>query len=197
MLRLSPATVESLRLGRHFDEAALQPLLSEDERTRARDSAIRMLARYPRNQRDLERRLAQRGYGPEAVTHAVGRLAEAGLIDDESFAEHFVNSRTARHHSRRLIGLELGRLGVSEPIASAATSDLDDQALATEAAIRRSQRLRHLDQDEFYRKLGGFLQRRGFGYETTRRALDAAWRIASQEADPADADNPSGTVARQ
>ncbi len=192
VLRLSAATAEGLRPGRTLDDAALAPLLDEDERIRARDTAIRMLARYPRNQRDLERRLARRGYGPGAIVATVERLLAVGLIDDQVFAEHFVASRTARHHSRRLIGLELGRLGVSEPVSAAATAGVDDEAAATDAALRRATRLRDLGRDEFYRRLGGFLQRRGFGYETSRRALDVAWRSVT-----ADEDTPGLDVSWQ
>jgi len=47
--------------------------------------------------------------------------------------------------------------------------------------VRKAQSLRTMDERTFRQRLGGFLQRRGFDYETTRTAVNRLWTESSQE----------------
>ena len=45
-----------------------------------------------------------------------------------------------------------------------------------QAAAKRSARMPEMEFTDFRRKLGGFLQRRGFGYGVSARAVERVWR---------------------
>jgi len=51
------------------------------------------LAVRQRSRRELERRLVQAGFDPDAVEAELVRLEEVGLIDDAAFAAALVESR--------------------------------------------------------------------------------------------------------
>jgi regulatory protein len=73
----------------------------------AKDAALRLLAVRARSRGELERRLAQRGFGEAVVAAALDRLAEAGLVDDAAFAAAYAESRAARGADARVIASEL------------------------------------------------------------------------------------------
>ena len=60
----------------------------------------------------------------------------------------------------------------------------DDKA-ALQTALAKADRYRQLPRQEFAQKLGAYLARRGFDYETVREAVNAAWQaVHADEAAP-------------
>ncbi len=161
--------------GRMFIESELRTLLATDLQARARATALRMLARHPRTRRDLADRLLQRGFAGPAVESVVHRLAEVGLVNDAQYAERYVESRAARPRGRRLLARELRLRGVDAELADEATALADDSAAAEAAARSRLVHLQNVDRDVFFRRLGSFLQRRGFAYDTARAVIERLW----------------------
>ncbi len=54
-------------------------------------------------------------------------------------------------------------------------TSVDEEANAMNAARQVAYRLAHLGEDLYHRRLLGYLQRRGFGYEVARRVADQLW----------------------
>ncbi len=89
------------------------------QRAAVEDAAVvlaagaRFLEARGRSVTEVRRRLTQAGYRPELVEAAIVRLGELGLLDDESFARSWVESRDrARPRGARVLRAELGRKGV-------------------------------------------------------------------------------------
>ena len=59
--------------------------------------------------------------------------------------------------------------------------EVDEIAAATQAAESKLNSLRHLPEEQFRAKLGGFLQRRGFQYDTIRQVIDESWQTIQDE----------------
>jgi len=76
-----------------------------------------------------------------------------------------------------MLGWELKHKGVSpEAIETAlAEADLDDADLALEAAQRALGRYADLPWEDFARKLGAYLQRRGFSAQVTWATIRQLW----------------------
>ena len=70
---------------------------------------------------------------------------------------------------------ELAEKGVAREIADAVLEDIDESKGAMRAARKRARRWSQLPYQEFRQKLGGFLQRRGFSYDTIRHTIDTLW----------------------
>jgi regulatory protein len=62
-----------------------------------------------------------------------------------------------------------------------ALEGLDEAESAYRAAEHRVRRLSHLDEQAFRRRVGGFLQRRGFAYDVVRETVERLW-LELQEA---------------
>ena len=99
-------------------------------------------------------------------------LCEQALINDEEFADLWVESRQSTNpRSITLLKHELLSKGISKNIAERILKELNDDDNAYRAALRHSKRLHHLDCKTFSRKMWGFLTRRGFTDCTIRKTV--------------------------
>ncbi len=177
------ALEKGLHDGMAIDEAELQALRAEDERRTAYDSALRLLSYRPRSEKEIRQRLRRLNASSEVIDETVARLLASHYLDDAAFAEFWRESRqTISPRGRRLVRSELLYKGVDADTATAAVDGLDDEESAYRAASKRLKTLSGEDYDAFRRKLGGFLTRRGFSYETARRTLDRCWRELRHDA---------------
>jgi regulatory protein len=149
--------------------------MADDPVAKAKDAALRLLAARARSRGELERRLAQRGFGDEVVATALDRLADAGLVDDAAFAAAFAEGRAARGVDARVIANELRDRGVGPDLAGPAT----EAAVPAEEQAERCRRvaaarLAHLDglaPEVRFRRLAGYLERRGYPTEVIGAVL--------------------------
>lgn len=133
------------------------------ERQDALARALDLLARRPHFREELRRKLAARGYEPEAIEAALGRVAELGYLADEKLAAEFAGELAERKGlGRARIGRELARRGAPEEAIEEVLGGLDEAAelaRARAAAARWTRRgggepaalARHLDRKGFSR----------------------------------------------
>jgi regulatory protein len=134
-----------------------------------------LLARRPYAARDLARRLVLRGHPPAAADAAVQRAGVAGLVNDEAFARHFVQTRSARGRGPARLRRELTGMGVS--------SVLVDRVLVQELpeggspdrvkslAGRRAAQLESVPRPDRFRRVVAYLARRGYTGPDVRRMV--------------------------
>jgi regulatory protein len=166
---------QGLYVGQELTEADLLHLRSLEEVAKATESALRLVAHRVRTEVELRRRLVRNGFSPEAITATIERMHEWHYLDDEDFARRFVESREGhRPRSASMIRRELVGKGVDVEMAGQVVdeAEIDDQAIARELARKwLSQHTRDAEEVR-RRKLIGFLQRRGFGWDVIRHVLD-------------------------
>jgi regulatory protein len=162
--------------------------LSEQERdAQCLDAALRFLASRPRSEREIVRRLNEKGYEPERIERVLGRLAEWKLVDDRAFAEYWLENRLLhRPKGARALRAELFQKGVGrEVIDEALAGERDEADDAYRAAQKHALRLRVADQREFRQRLGQLLLRRGFDWEAIEAATNRLWAERGGEGDDA------------
>src|SRR5436190_4663476 len=158
---------ERLHVGDAIDATAADLLLNEDQRLRAYDAALRFLGPRPRSEREIRDRLARHELDVQVVDRVIERLRHLQLVDDAAFAAYWVEQRaTHRPRGARLLKQELRQKGISQDVLAEALPSEDDDEGAYRAAQRKATSLRALDERTFKQRLGAFLQRRGYGYET-------------------------------
>jgi regulatory protein len=175
-----------LRVGREITPEKLREIGSAEEVQKALDSALGLLEVRARAKREIETRLSQKGIEESIIAIVVAKLVKLGLLDDAQFAAQWVEAKTrvggSRPIGRRRLSSELYAKGVAkDQIADAVdvVSNADELALARAAASKKV-RVVPSDREALQKerqKLMGFLQRRGFGWETvkqvTRESLPA------------------------
>ena len=166
------ATKRTLRPGRSIADDEIAAIVAADARRTALDTAVAMLARRPRSEREIRRRLSQRKCEPALANETIELLRERRLIDDAEFARSWAESRDrSSPRGRRMIVAELRAHGVEQSIAAEAVTSVDEADAAYRVAAKRLRSLERVDDRTFRDKLGAHLQRRGFGWETVRATV--------------------------
>lgn len=165
-----------LAAGSSVGAERLQQITDLQAREDAMATALRLVAFRPRSENEMRQVLTRRAIPAGLRDEVVSRLRELGLLDDRAFAASFVQSRAGSSpRSRRLLTQELRRKGVTREIAAESTVGIDDGDTAYRAAERRAGAMGTLPYADFERRLGTFLLRRGFSYETTRSTVQRLW----------------------
>ncbi len=177
----------SLRVGDEVDGDRLRALREAEARADAMSAALRLLSYRPRSETELRQRLARRGAPPALIDSTIQRLRELGLVDDAAFARSWVESRErASPRGQRLLRQELRAKGVNSDASRDVVEGVDETEAALRASARRAASLSGLPQAEFRRRLGDFLRRRGFDYETIRLMVERRWRELAEGRDDGD-----------
>jgi SOS response regulatory protein OraA/RecX len=71
---------------------------------------------------------------------------------------------------------------VAPYIIAEVAEGIDEEASAYKAAQRKVKKIASVDYDNFCRKLGVFLKRRGFDYEVARHAANQLWHERDKDA---------------
>jgi regulatory protein len=172
-----------LRAGQELSQSKIERLDHASRLKKALAAAGRLLAFRPRSEHELRQKLSQKGFEANTVAESVRYLREHGLVDDAAFARYWAENRTAfSPRSGRLVQLELRQKGVAADVAEDTAGGVDDEAAAYEAGAKKTMRLPSSDYEAFRRRLGEYLRRRGFGYETVNHSVERLWHeIAHKE----------------
>ncbi len=174
---LSRIVAAWLSVGQVLSDEKIAALQTEDAREVAYQKAMRFLGYRARSVAEVRENL-QKHEIPEAVIEEVlKRLQEANLLNDQEFAQAWVENRnTFRPRSRRALAMELRHKGLDdEVVQEALDKNVDENTLALEAARKYLRKVQKLEWPEFRQKLGSFLGRRGFSYGVIAPVLQQVW----------------------
>ncbi len=166
-----------LSVGQTLSDEKIAALQAEDAREVAMQKALRFLGYRARSLQEVRANLEKHEI-PEAVIDAtLKRLQENGLLNDQEFAQAWVENRnTFRPRSRRALSIELRRKGLdNEIVQKVLDENVNEDALALEAARKYVRKVQGLDWQDFRQKLGGFLGRRGFSYDVIAPVTRMIW----------------------
>lgn len=167
---------EHLHVGQELAADRLKELADADSHQRCLNAAFRFLAHRPRSESEVRQRLQRHGFESTSIGKALARLKEQGLVDDTEFARFWKDNRESfSPRSKRLTRLELQRKGLNSDTIEQVISELDDSDSAYRAAVKKAPRLSNADYQEFRRRLGEHLSRRGFGYDVIKGTVEKVW----------------------
>jgi len=150
--------------------------VSDDDRSKARESALRLLSVRARSKGELLDRLRRKGFDAEVSAAVVASLAEVGLVDDEAFARAWADEKVRLRPvgPRRLVQeLLLKRVNrdLATRVARETFSEHSELDLARKAAERKTRVSGGVDGAKRRARLHSFLIRRGFSYEVVSVVL--------------------------
>jgi len=173
---LSRLVAAWLKVGQDLGAERIAALQADDARERAYQQAMLFLSFRVRSEAEIRQNLRKHQIPDSVIEDTLGRLRQERLADDPQFAHAWVENRnTFRPRSRRALVMELRQKGLDDKTIQSAVSGLDEEALAYEAARKRSARFMDLEWYEFRRKLSDFLARKGFSYAVTAPVVTRLW----------------------
>jgi regulatory protein len=164
---LSRIVAAWLRTGQELSEEKIAELKGSDHKEVALQRALNFLSYRPRSEQEVRQNLKKHDYDEQVIEEILARLRQGKLVDDEAFAELWVENRSEfRPRGSRMLQAELRRKGIPDRVISCTLEGLDETSLALKAARKKARRYQQLEWQEFQKKLYGFLARRGFHYGT-------------------------------
>ncbi len=174
-----------LKNGDELDDEKIAKLLDEDTRERAYQQALLFLSYRARSEKEIRQNLLKHEISEEAIEETLQKLRDAGLANDNEFAQAWVENRnTFRPRSKRALTVELRQKGLDDEAIQASLSAVDEDALAYAAAQKRAARFKDLEWVEFRKKLSEFLARRGFSYSVIAPTVSKIWSETRAESQP-------------
>jgi regulatory protein len=166
-----------LQVGQTLTDEKISQLRSEELDEVAYRRALKIISYRNRSVSEVRQHLRKKQIPDEVIDHVVDRLDQNGLLDDNQFANLWVENRNEfRPRSHRMLAIELRKKGIGEDIITQVLENTTaDEELAYNAAQKQVRRYRTLDWQDFRRKLGSFLARRGFSYETVNLTVHQIW----------------------
>lgn len=181
-----------IRLGKEYSEAELGELEEESQFGKLYARTLEYIMMRPHSGREVKdylyrktltkKRLQQqpgkdgerkiievKGVSPEVVDRVYRRLVEKRYVDDEKFAQWWVENRNVRKGSSlRKIGVELRAKGVATDIIEQVLGETErnDQSELQKIIIKKRNKY------EDPQKLMQYLARQGFSYDDIKSALD-------------------------
>jgi regulatory protein len=173
-----------LKVGQELSETKIAELTAQDQKEQALQRALNLISYRPRSEMEVRNNLKKHQIPEETITEVVTRLRETGILNDQQFAETWIENRGAfRPRSKLALRIELKQKGVGEEIIEETLANVNDEEQAYEAGQKKARQLRTMDEQEFKRKLFGFLARRGFNYEVTSLVVKKLWEEKKNEED--------------
>lgn len=172
-----PAIVAArLSLGQFLSDAEIESLKEQGASETAYGRVLNYLSYRPRSRAEVVTYLQKRDVSEGQIEAIVDRLEKAGLLDDEAFAQFWVENRE-RFRPRGLHALryELRSKGLDNKVIEQALASVDAEASAHRAASKKARQLSHLDELVFKKKLVAYLARRGFDFGVAREVAQYYW----------------------
>ena len=137
----------------------------EDEVRKAVATCQRITSQAPQSEARLRRKLGRRDLPDVVIDLALERCRELGLVDDRAMAAALVEEKRAKGHAVARIRKDLSARGFTREVLDevlAGAEREDPEAAAFAVARDRAARLRSVEPDTAFRRLVGFLARRGY-----------------------------------
>ncbi|MBO0779413.1 MAG: RecX family transcriptional regulator [Ktedonobacteraceae bacterium] len=174
-----------LKVDQELTPEQLAQLREGEAQQQAVERALGFLALRPRSREEIRRYLRRKDTPSELIDAVLERLEQLELVNDRDFTTFWVESRDRfSPRGARALKSELRMKGVKREVVDELVSSEQDEERVEEAARKKAQMLARqpgMDYTTFARRLGSFLQRRGFNYDITTRTVRALWKELREE----------------
>jgi len=150
----------------------------ENIKNQAMKFAMKLLSVRKRSVFEITKRLRQKKIAENIIDEIVKELFEYKYLNDEEFAEAYINDRiNFNPRGNFLIRKELREKGIAENIISEKIKELlpakKELELAKKAAEKKLEYLnKDLEKNKVYQKIGAYLQSKGYSSYIIREALE-------------------------
>jgi regulatory protein len=168
---------EKLQIGQELSSQVIDILTNADSFQRCLNTAFQFLSYRPRSEMETRERLKKRGYEEGDIEQVIVQLKRLSLLDDTAFATFWKENRTSFNpRGQRMLKMELLHKGVGREIIDETIGDIDETENAYRSAKSKVKTLLVTDYQVFRRRLGAYLQRRGFSYPVINKVVKQTWQ---------------------
>ena len=168
------ATVFHLKENMTLDEETIEKIIKSETYNRLKNYTMFLLSRKSYSKKSLFDKLIQKGYDKENIEKILNLFDELHIINDEHFARNLTRTLQARGKGTIYIKNELKKHKINSERITEILSEPEDEIEEYERAIKVIKRKYpnfDIEDKDMQRKVGAFLQRRGFSFDDINKAF--------------------------
>lgn len=160
--------------GKILDESIIEILKDRDNEKKAKNKAYVYLSYRQRTCKEMRKYLESKGYNIEIVNKVITQLLSDGYLDDYKFAQTFSSEKSSlKAYGPYRIKYELNSKGIDNSIIESVLNLYEeDTEELTRLVLSKYNDILNESKEVIYRKIGGYLQRKGHSYDTIKRVLN-------------------------
>lgn len=160
---------ENLAPKQVIDVEKLIRLAREDEFMKCKSSALKIVERSYRTEKEIFNKLITKEYSKESINRTIEFLREYNLINDRNYVKMYVKDKL-KSQGKNKIKYNLKRKGISDELIIEELSKIDDEDSKNGAIILAQKKYNELkrresDQYKLSQKLYRFLISKGYNYD--------------------------------
>lgn len=148
-------------------------LLYDSDLKRAKSRAMWYLSRSDLSEKALTDKLKIAGFGEKAVSEAVSRMVELGLINDEKYAKRLTETLNLSGHSEKEIYFKLLTKGIKSELAKEALEETEFDEASKIKKLLETKYQNKMNAEGGAEKVIAALARKGYSFSDIKDAIKA------------------------
>lgn len=166
---------EGVKVNSEIDAERLKEIANKESFIMCRESALRIIERNYKTEKEVREKLVLKGYEQEAIDKAIDFLKEYKFLDDGNYTKMFIKNKLNSQGSQK-IKYSLMQKGVSKEVIEKELSNVDREEEKISALNLAKKKIntimkRETDTYKISGKLYRFLMTKGFNYELVKEVV--------------------------
>ncbi|WP_300385869.1 recombination regulator RecX [Clostridium sp.] len=166
---------EGLKVDEIIDVEKVEKVAKEDSFIKCKSSALRMVERSYKTQKEIGDKLFTKGYDKEVIERTMEFLKEYEFVNDEAYLNMYIKDKI-KGQGQNKIKYDLMKKGIKDTEIHEAISNIDeDEELeaAKGLALKKYNVIKKSESDEYKisQKLYRFLITKGYNYDLVKKAI--------------------------
>ncbi|WP_353096464.1 RecX family transcriptional regulator [Tissierella praeacuta] len=163
-----------LEVDMEVSDEFIKDILKAEEQNKVTNHALNLLSYRQRSEKEIYNALKRKGFEDSYIEYAMNYCRKNKYLDDKLFAQSFIKDKMNLNKlGPERIKYELMLKGISKDIIDEfLIVDSDEQyETAMKIALKKLNSYKNDDRNSIYRKLSGFLQRKGYSYDIISKVV--------------------------
>ena len=163
---------EGLKVNENVDSIKLEALAEKDTIIKCKDSALRIIERSYKTEKEVRDKLKLKGYDENSINKSIEFLKEYNFLNDDNYTKMFIKDKLNTQGSNK-IKYGLFKKGVSKEIIEKELSNVDkedEKSTALNLAKKKIITIKKSESDNYKvsGKLYRFLISKGYSYDVVK-----------------------------
>lgn len=163
-----------LKVNQEYTEKQIAEIVKKAEFQKTLDKLLRFATLRPRSEKEVKDYFKRKRIHESIHKELFNRLNRLELVDDEKFAQWWVEQRQSfKPRSKRILNNELRIKGIKKEIIEEVlqNTEIDELSLAKKELEKKEYKWKGIDSQKARQKMAEFLLRKGFNWEVVEKVI--------------------------
>ncbi|WP_202709726.1 RecX family transcriptional regulator [Sporosalibacterium faouarense] len=164
--------------GKELDNEFIDKVIKAKEQSKGNNYALKLLSYRSRSKKEIQNKMDLKGYDKSIIDNVIYNLEKKGYIDDKQFTIEYVKDKVKlKKFGKKRLEIELIKKGIEKIVIREVIENLVDKEEEYNRALEIAKKklrtsYKNDEKRAQYRKLGGFLQRKGYDFDIVKKVLE-------------------------